>query len=153
MAEQLIIFGSEQLIWLIPAAGFAFFTVQEQSIKKRMVLFGAMVLPIAYIIAVAVRSFFYSPRPFVESGIAPLIPHAPDNGFPSDHTLLGAAIATALYPFSKKLSAFLWVVTALVGASRVLAGVHHGIDVLASMLIAGGTGFFAYYIAKKFRLW
>ncbi|MDP3995235.1 MAG: hypothetical protein Q8P78_01305, partial [bacterium] len=89
MGEQIIIFGGEQLIWLIPAAGVAFFTAQKPDIKRRMIRFGAMVLPLAYVIAFVARSFFYSPRPFVESGIAPLIPHAPDNGFPSDHTLLG----------------------------------------------------------------
>ena len=52
----------------------------------------------------------------------PLIPHEPDNGFPSDHTLLGGAIASLLLPFEKRLSAGAWILTVVFGLCRVYAG-------------------------------
>lgn len=153
MEDQLLIFGGAYLVWLIPGAGFVFFITQSRSAQKRMMAFGALALLLAFLASRLASRLYYNPRPFMENDAASLIPHASDNGFPSDHTLLAAVIATMVYPFSKKLSAALWLATALVGISRVLAGVHHGLDVLGSIAIAAGTGFFAYHVAKKFSFW
>ena len=80
--------------------------------------------------------------------ITPLFPHVPDNGFPSDHVLLAAGIAAILMPFSKKWSIILWIIAFIIGAARVYAGVHHWIDILASMLIALLSLLLSYLIIK-----
>lgn len=78
---------------------------------------------------------YFDPRPFVSQHVAPLIPHAADNGFPSDHALLTMTLTAITYFFNKKMAAAMLVLTILVGAGRVLARVHSPLD------IAGGWVF------------
>lgn len=114
-----------------------------------------MALPLIYIVSRVVAQFYYDPRPFVVGHFLPLIPHEPDNGFPSDHTLLGVAMAVVIYPFSKKISMISWTLAILAGTSRVLAGVHHLIDILGSAAIAILVGLIAYQllIVKFKNVW
>ena len=100
-------------------------------------IFAVLLLPLSYIAAKIISHFYFDPRPFVVGNFTPLIPHAADNGFPSDHTLLGAAIAFAIFRFNKKLGLLLLFFAILVGFSRVLAGVHHASDIAGSIVIAG----------------
>ena len=82
------------------------------------------------------------PRPFVVDHSTPLIAHSVDNGFPSDHTALAAAIAVVVLVWHRRTGAVLVVLAALLGASRVLAGVHHVPDVAAGYavgVLAGGV--------------
>ena len=44
------------------------------------------VLVTAYGVPLVGGAAWVDPRPFVVDGRAPLVPHADDNGFPSDHT-------------------------------------------------------------------
>jgi len=149
MADQLIIFGATYLFLFIPVLAFVFFLKQSRDIQKQIILFGGILLPAAYLAARLAQLFYYNPRPFMQNDFIPRIPHIADNGFPSDHTLISAAISAVVFPFNKKLGSVLWCITVLVGVSRVLAGVHHGIDVIGSIGIAAGAGVFVYYGAKR----
>jgi undecaprenyl-diphosphatase len=97
---------------------------------------------------------YHDPRPFVVGHFTPLIPHAHDNGFPSDHTLASAFLAyTALY-FSKNIGWVMVTIALLIGVARVLAGVHHVIDVIGGFIIAGLGCYLAiismnYFTSKK----
>ena len=88
--------------------------------------------------------------PFVENNFVPLIAHAADNGFPSDHTLFGAAIASVIFLFDKKWGTGLFMLAFLVGVSRVLAGVHHFVDIAGSLLITIIVTVFVYRIVEKY---
>ncbi len=76
-----------------------------------------------------------SPRPFVADGIVPLFLHVEDNGFPSEHTLLVVVVASLVYLQNKKIGLILILVAITIGIARVLAGVHHMIDVIGAVLI------------------
>lgn len=131
----LTIFGAKYLYFAsILIAGYYFFK-QPKATKKRIIILGIISLPIAYVVAKIAGYFYYDTRPFVALNFTPLIPHADDNGFPSDHTLLLSAIASIIYPFSREVSILLWVVALIVGFSRVFAGVHNSIDILGSVAI------------------
>lgn len=134
--ESLIIFGAQYLYLVIVAIalGFVFRLPKEQA--QRFVTFALLALPLTYIVAKLTSLGFYNPRPFVVEDLVPLISHAPDNGFPSDHTLLSSAIAAVVWCFHRSLGSLLLAVAFLVGMARVLAGVHHVSDVLGSILIA-----------------
>ena len=106
-------------------------------------------LPAIYLIAKLISHFYYDPRPFVAGHFTPLIPHQADNGFPSDHTLLSAAIASIIYYFNKKLSIGLWVLTLIIGFSRVYAGIHHPVDILGSVIIAIIVAPVAFLLTRK----
>jgi len=76
-----------------------------------------------------------NPRPFVVDGVAPLIAHPADNGFPSDHTALGFAVAGVVTWFDRRLGVVALVLAALLGVCRVLAHVHHVPDVVGGALV------------------
>ena len=134
--EQIIIMLSKYLILLpVILIGYLFILAKKKD-KKRIVLYCLITGIIALVIAFIVSQLYFNPRPFVVQGVEPLIPHTPDNGFPSNHVLLAATISSVLLIFSKKLSLVSGIITLLIGLGRVLALIHHPIDIIASMLIS-----------------
>jgi len=133
--ELLIIFSAKYLLFVSAVIAIIYFLKQSRQRQKEILVFALILFPLSYIIAKILGHFFYDPRPFAIENFMPLIPHAADNGFPSDHTLLGAAIAFAVFRFNKKLGLFLLVLAILVGLARILAGVHHAADIAGSILI------------------
>lgn len=91
---------------------------------------------VALALAKLIGAIFNDPRPFVSDHITPLIAHASDNGFPSDHTLLTMTIASVVFVYHRKLGILLALVAFLVGYARVLAGTHHMIDIVDAIVIA-----------------
>lgn len=81
--------------------------------------------------------FFYDTRPFVAGHFTPYFPHGNDNGFPSDHTLLSAFLGFLVLKYDKRWGYILLTLAAIIGLSRVVAGVHHFVDILGSFAFAG----------------
>lgn len=134
--DLLIIFAAKYLLilsvlitlylgWKLPAEN-----------KLRYLIYVVATGAIAYICAKTLSHFYFDPRPFVVNGTVPLIPHAPDNGFPSDHTLLAATLAAITTIFNRNLGIISWICVLLIGAARVAASVHHPIDIAGSVIIA-----------------
>ena len=141
MENFLIIFAASYLYLFVVAATLAYFLALPRQIKKSFMLLAIVALPTIYLCAQIAAVFFFDPRPFVVGHFIPLIPHAPDNGFPSDHALLTSAIASVVYPFSKKFSLILWLLAFAIGAARVMAGIHHFMDIFGAMAIAAVVTF------------
>ena len=135
--DTAIIFIAKYLLYICAAIAVIYFLKQSRQKQKEMLIFAVILLPLSYIIAKIVGHFYFDPRPFVLGHFTPLIPHVPANGFPSDHTLFGAAVAFAIFHFNKKLGSPLLFFAILIGFSRILAGVHHTADILGSIIIAG----------------
>ncbi len=147
--ETIIIFSAKYLYLGVIAIAAGYTLLQPREKQKQIVLFAIISLPLAYIIAKLGSAFYYDPRPFVVGQFTPLIPHSPDNGFPSDHTLLTAAISSVLYAHSKKVGATLWMLTLAVGISRVAAGIHHPVDIIGSIVIAAAAAYAVQFFLKK----
>lgn len=111
------------------------FFIKEKTRRKNIIIFSAIILPLAYIIAQIAGKIYYDPRPFVVGHFIPLVAHAANNGFPSDHSLISFAFASIVFLFNKKLGSVLFILGFLVGLSRVYVGIHHAIDILGSFLI------------------
>jgi len=94
-------------------------------------------------------ALIYNPRPFMDEHAGQLIAHAPDNGFPSDHALLVFTVAAIVYTQNKFIGSVLIGLGVLVGIGRVVAGVHHTIDVLGSVLIAFAATYIAVLILRR----
>lgn len=149
--EIFIIFAAKYLIGLGVLLALLFLFKSNRDIRKYILRFAAISLPLSYLLALFARAMWYDPRPFVAQAITPLIPHVADNGFPSDHTLLLASLASLLSFFNPRYASFLWIITFLVGAARVLAHVHHTADIVGSVCIALISAVMAYVIIE--RLW
>ncbi len=147
--SNVIIFVANYL-YLLPVAlfiGYAFVTKR----RKEFMLLSFLVLPTSYLLGVLAGHLFYDPRPFVVSHVPPLFPHAPDNGFPSDHALLTGTLAALLTAFSVPLGLLMWFLAFLIGAARVIAGVHHALDIAGSFAIAGASTLVIRAFLKRFR--
>jgi undecaprenyl-diphosphatase len=93
---------------------------------------------------------YYDPRPFVTHHVTPLVAHAADNGFPSEHTLFTFTVATVLYFYRPKLSYLAFGLALLVGIGRVAAHVHSPIDIIGGIILGVLAGWTGYSIAKKY---
>lgn len=134
--DQFIIFGAEYLyISSVLIAGLYFLSVPIET-KKRLAALALLSFAIAFALSLVARGLVDNPRPFVVGGFEPLVAHEPDNGFPSDHTLLVASVAALISFFHRRYAALLWLIALLVGISRVYAGVHHFADIWGSIVIS-----------------
>jgi undecaprenyl-diphosphatase len=82
---------------------------------------------------------YYDPRPFVTGHVAPLFPHAADNGFPSDHTALTMFAAFCVLVVSRPWGLALVALSLLAGDARVLAHVHSPADIAGAVAIAAAA--------------
>ena len=80
----------------------------------------------------------------------PLIAHSNDNGFPSDHTLLSSLLGFAILPFAPIAGLVTLLIALLIGTARVLAFVHHPIDIIASFVFSGAAVLISYYSVKLY---
>ena len=138
MLADLTIFAANYLVFIEGLVAAALILVllyrtPRARIVRWAVAVGVVVI-IAYIAAQIGGAIYNDPRPFVVGHFQPLISHAADNGFPSDHSLLAAVLLAAV-----ALAGVRWVLAilplaVLVEWARVGAGLHHPIDVVGSDL-------------------
>ena len=148
--DTLIIFIAKYLLFVSAAIAVLYFLKQTRQKQKEILIFAVILLPLSYIIAKVVGHLYFDPRPFVVGHFTPLLSHAADNGFPSDHTLFGAAIAAVIFRFSRKTGTFLLFLAIFVGVARVFAGVHHTVDIAGSIVIVLATYYIiSLFVAKK----
>ena len=103
---------------------------------KLQLAVAAVIAAVAVLIAVKVSGAIWAdPRPFVVDGRPPLIPHAADNGFPSDHTTLATAIAVVVLSVRRRWGAALLLLALALGLARVAAHVHHVPDIIGGIVI------------------
>lgn len=151
MTDTFFIFGAKYAYLISVAAFGIYFLYADREKKKKLIIFSLIAFALSFLMAVTGREIYDNPRPFVVGEFTPLIPHSPDNGFPSDHTLLASAIASVMLFFNIHLGIWLWLVAAIVGLSRVYVGVHHFTDILGSAVMALVSALAAYAIIHQ--LW
>ena len=134
--NSLIIFVARDLYIVIVIAAILFFLFQSKELRWKIALCAGVAFPLIYIVAKIGGFLYYDPRPFVSGQFTPLILHNADNGFPSDHTLFASAFAAVIFFFNRKFGIVLFILAFLVGIARILAGVHHFVDIFGSLIIA-----------------
>lgn len=136
MPADLTIFAAQYLIYIdaaFAAVAIAFILYrQPRTAWLRWAVAIAVTLVLGYVLAQVGAAVYNDPRPFSQDHVKPLIPHAADNGFPSDHGLLAAAIVAAFLLLDLRYIAVFVVLGVLVDWARVGAGIHHVIDVVGS---------------------
>lgn len=145
LTHTLTVFLGNDLIYIIVGLSILWFLlVIPRPFRKRVALFAAVSMPLTFLASLVAAHVYYDPRPFMVSKHAPLLAHASGNGFPSDHALLGAALAAWVFRYDQRLGSLLFGLTFVVGLTRVYAGVHHLVDILGSIAIAGLVAFLVY---------
>ncbi len=113
-----------------------YFLSRSWSTQKKILIFAGSSLFFIYLVAQVAGYLYFDPRPFVLGHFIPLIQHAPDNGFPSDHALLVFALASIGAFLNLWLGIVLFAIALIVATARVYVGLHHVIDVIGSALIS-----------------
>lgn len=147
--DFLIIFAAKYLFLLIIFAFLLNFFLISKEKRKGFVVF-AFFTAILVILGDKIFGFFYNnPRPYVVEHIKPLIEHTADNGFPSGHTLISMTASAITFVYNRKLGIILGVLAIIVGGARVLAKVHHPVDILGSVVLAIGATYICLVLLKK----
>lgn len=145
---QLVIFCAQDLFLLVLLVGAGVFWKVSASNRRTLFLRGLVVLVLGVILAQGGGALWQDPRPFVVHHTRPLIAHAPDNGFPSDHALLTFGCAFLLLPFSRRAAGIAGVLALLVGIARVASGLHWPVDIIASVVFAAVANAIAFALVR-----
>ena len=145
---EFIVFDAKYLVAVVLLGGAVTLAFAGEQ-RRQFTYVLAIALPLGYALARLAGLFFAHNQPFAVEGFEPLIPHAVDNSFPSDHVALGGVFASVAFLADRRVGLALWALTLLVGLSRVLAGLHWGVDVFAAAVLALGVVF----AARKAVLW
>jgi undecaprenyl-diphosphatase len=92
---------------------------------------------------------FYDTRPFVANHVAPLFPHAADNGFPSDHTAVTMFVGFCVLVVSRRWGLVLIALSLAAGFARVLAHVHSPVDIVGAVAIGAGAAAIGWLLARR----
>ena len=154
MPADLTIFAAKYLVFIavvVAAIVLAFRLWQFPRLSVlQWVIAAVVLLVLSYTLAVAGGEAYNDPRPFTTSHVAPLISHAPDNGFPSDHALLAAALVALVAMVDIVWAIPLAVLAVLVDWARVGAGLHHVADVAGSSIFVAVAALVALLVAPVF---
>jgi undecaprenyl-diphosphatase len=137
MMDSMFAALAQYLLFFILLAAFAIWLFLPLPDKVGLTVQAVVALVIAVVLIKAAAAIHTDPRPFVvDPSVKPLFAHSADNGFPSDHTALAAAVALLVMIYRRWLGAALLAASIVLGASRIAAHVHHGQDIAAALVIA-----------------
>lgn len=137
---------------MLVIAGLSFFRLEREK-QKDLVILAIISFPLIFLAAKIGAYVYFDPRPFVVGHFTPLVAHEPDNGFPSDHALLLSSVTMLFVFYQRRISCVLLTLTAIVACSRVYVGIHHFVDVLASVLMAVTIVALVQYVLVHFKLY
>jgi len=151
--DMFFFFLAEYLIWLMPLGFVAAFAISKTAPRKWLIL--VLLVALGILLAMGLNQligmFFFRPRPFVGHQIFYYAsPGLLPKSFPSDHATVAFLMASALLFARFRLWGWVLIAVAVVvGASRVVIGIHYPLDILAG---AGIGLLFGLVVAKVFRI-
>lgn len=136
MAEDIIVeFLATFFVWFL-FLGLAILWVIDGRIKKEQVVHALFACLLAWIVALLIKHFFPTVRPFALNGKEIDVLLKPAGGaFPSEHTTVAFALAVTVYMHDRKIGLYFLVSALLIGAARVLANVHYPIDIVGGAFL------------------
>ena len=134
------------VLYLLCASWIVVTGVSASRITVASVVRIGLIMLLAFVLAQVLNVVVSDPRPYIVSHSQPLTPVGHDNGFPSDHTLLAAALTASLWWIDRRALPVFAVGTVLIAIGRLGIGAHHTLDVAGSMAIVavvaiGAAGF------------
>jgi membrane-associated phospholipid phosphatase len=138
--NSVIVFAAQYLIYLlVAAAALVWFLgdIRDKTIRAAEAALGLAFVGLGLLVAGHLHT---DPRPFVhDPNSTPLLPHAADNGFPSDHSAAAGLLAGLVLRWRQLIGVAVAAGAVVVAWGRVAAHVHHAQDVLAGLVIGGAA--------------
>lgn len=108
----------------------------DGKIKKEQVIHALFACGVSFLIAVLIKHFFPTIRPYVLDGRGTDVLIRPTDGaFPSEHTTLAFALAVTVFMHDKKVGLLFLISALVIGVARVLANVHYPIDIVGGAFL------------------
>ncbi|MEH7356140.1 phosphatase PAP2 family protein [Neobacillus drentensis] len=110
---------------------------------KKMALFAGVSVSVTYLLSMVIKLFYFKQRPFLKHGVylLPPVPSKKDSSFPSKHTALAFGLAASLMFYNRILGWSLWLLSLLVGFSRIFTGQHYPSDIIGSAILGNVSAF------------
>lgn len=143
--KSLIVFAARDLIFVI--ALLSGLVVLRATKKQRQLLLisAGLAIIVGFMLMLVAGTVYYHARPFIVYNIAPLVTHANDNGFPSEHAFISMLMAFWIAQISWLWGLGLFGLALAVGIGRVAAYVHWPIDIVGGTVIAAMAVIIAHF--------
>jgi membrane-associated phospholipid phosphatase len=128
-------------VYLVFAAALIALLVWLRRDGLRTCVAAALGAVLAVVLTAAIGTLWDRPRPFVAEHFTPLISHAADASFPSDHLAALGAVTICAWLASRRLGIATAIIAAVVAFARIFVGVHYVSDVIGGVvlgLLCGG---------------
>lgn len=143
--DWLIIFLGTYLgpILILVALSFIF---RRGSFRRKfsVVSYFVISLIIAAVFLLICRLLILSPRPFQALHFIPLISQDTTQSFPSGHTIIFSALASAMWFVNRKTGYWFLLSAFLIGLGRIMAGVHWPTDIAGGLILGALSAYIAY---------
>lgn len=121
--------------------------------RVSVVVWAALAPLVALAIAQPINHVVQRQRPFVTLHLHPLVPHAADYGFPSDHATAVGAIAAGLWLVNKWLGGIATLLALILAFSRVYIGVHYPGDVAGGLALGAVVAVLGLFLVVPILRW
>jgi undecaprenyl-diphosphatase len=92
------------------------------------------------------------PRPYLSHAVNQLISPSLDTSFPSDHAILGFAVAVMVWRYNRRAGTALLILAALMAFARVFVGAHYPGDVLGGAVLGTLTSVALASLSERRRI-
>ena len=145
--DQLGIFVASSVGFVLLAI-LAYYFLFKKSYRMTMVAMTSALIA-RYGVVAFIRFLYQRPRPISVDGVHQLVTNEKWS-FPSGHTSFFFALSTAVYFYNKKLGLLFYMVSFLMGISRIFVGVHWPTDIMGGILVGCICAEIVQLCAKKF---
>ena len=132
-------------VYLIAAAALVAIPLWLRSDGLRTLVAAALGALLAVALTFAIGMLWDRPRPFVAEHFTPLISHAADASFPSDHLAALGAVTICVWLSSRRLGFVVGLIALVVAFARVYVGVHYVSDVAGGFALGLVCGAFMWW--------
>lgn len=135
MNNVLVTFFASFWIWFLFAGLFILWIIDGR-IKKEQVIHALLACFTTWVLALIIKYFFPTFRPFLIDGGGVLTLTTPFGGsFPSEHTSIAFALSTTIFMHDRRVGWLFLVSAILIGGARVLANVHYPLDIFGGAFL------------------
>ncbi len=158
--DKVIVFIAEPFGYILIVIAYLFLLLHSENesselkniLKKfREIIILSFSVFSAYIFSIIIKNIVNNPRPFlILNDVNELFVYGGYDSFPSGHATFFAALAAAIFVYHRKVGFLFGLSAFIIGFSRVIAGIHFPIDILAGFMLGGSLSTLIYYGINKF---
>ena len=141
--------GDHGMIWIVIGVLFLLMGFRKKVWFRNGLLVLFSLLADLILCNKMLKPLFDRTRPYYVLDYEPMIPPVGDASFPSGHTAVSFAAATAIYAINKKWGIAAYAFAVLMGFSRLYLGVHFPLDVFGGALVGTVAAKLVLFLAKK----